>query len=444
MPCQILREHNIEILLSTLPSADAASIVGAGLEETVLVPLLGTPMSFSGNVSLIRHPVHRSLLLGEGLAGCAELGGWFGGSKLDQNAASSVQAALNFRRHPANVDEQREPQNFPVIDLEQAVEALALLRKSNENAAQYADGWQKSGVGGVVDWFVAAAQKHPSGMPVAVHRLIEHILSKSDSLLGAERAKQAAYTNVKAIAQITDPLKEALERWATKGHVELRDGLDNVVMSKDWAKLRWWKLFWRVDDVGMILSQVVERSWLPSAGKGLTWLHGRFFEARLMGIGKAQGDVVELQTLIEDGRQILLETSVPKLHSLAQALVVQTASMTTLASAFAALVYWTWPVVTVVQASAFAALGFTWSLHRMQGRWEEAREAWLEELREEGRQRMQETEERLQSQIEKGSLARVEEGGVIQDLDAAQAVITAAREALQQLDAQQHAVGAQA
>jgi hypothetical protein len=70
---------------------------------------------------------------------------------------------------------------------------------------------------------------------------------------------------------------------------------------------------------------------------------------------------------------------------LAQKLVFQTLGTSSLASAFAGLMYFSSITTTLYEAGGVAAFGIVWSLKRMQGKWETGRKFFEGEVREEGR-----------------------------------------------------------
>jgi len=93
---------------------------------------------------------------------------------------------------------------------------------------------------------------------------------------------------------------------------------------------------------------------------------------------------------------------VPSLHALAQRLVLQTASITGFSSIVSALLYVSFPQLSVLEASAAAALGLVWSLRRMQKLWDHGRQAWQGEIVEAGRVVLKETEQKFRLLISRG------------------------------------------
>lgn len=61
------------------------------------------------------------------------------------------------------------------------------------------------------------------------------------------------------------------------------------------------------------------------------------------------------------------------------------------------------------ETGAIAALGFAFSLRKLQGDWEKARAAWQDEVREEGRTALKETEETMRRLVQEGGASVVDE-----------------------------------
>ncbi|KAF7442828.1 hypothetical protein A1F99_123350 [Pyrenophora tritici-repentis] len=253
-----------------------------------------------------------------------------------------------------------------------------------------------------------------------------------------------------------------LETWAERSHAELRDQLDEAFTSKNWHKLAWWKLLWRVDDITMISSEILERRWLVSAEKSSIYLAGRMNQAGFPDemqpttattktpevttqdtAPTAENPRTDLSTNVRKpspwsehiaiARTELINDTVPPLQALAQRLILQTFTTTSISSAASALLYLSVSSFSVFEASAVAALGLTYSLRRMQRLWEGAREAWQGTVREEGRRTLKGTEESIRFIIKNGGSKTVsEKEDVVQRRKAREAVM-AVREALDRM-----------
>ncbi|KAI9871379.1 MAG: hypothetical protein M1830_002971, partial [Pleopsidium flavum] len=264
-------------------------------------------------------------------------------------------------------------------------------------------------------------------------------------------------------------LNQLLKGWAEQGHSELRDQLDLAFSSRRWRRLAWWKLFWRVDDVSMITSEVLERRWLVEAEKEIIWLAGRIKQAGFLENDRPTFEPIDVlppprkqQTLgsppppptLHDlvikpdpdatnippmpplhpwPMQIPLTrlhlTTIPALQALAQRLVLQTLFTTTVTSALSALMYVSISTTSIYEAGAIAALGFVYSMRRLQKRWEGRRGQWEGEIREEGRKVLRETEGVVGGIVRVGGRLRMDEQEVEERMGAGE-VVERARRAL--------------
>lgn len=447
------------------------------LRSTALVPVATTPSSF-GQVSFVRYPVHRALVLAEGLDGALALGRFWGAAAEAEVAGDdSIKVALQL---PALADEshgQKTDTSIAVIDLAKAIEGVALFRQSNANGIAYERAWYASGLPALTEWAFPQHAQSTDRISPAILRLVGSLLDEaSQSLLYEDTEHLRQLPSVQSLNTAHQPLLEATSTWATASHTELQASLEKAFVSEPWHKLKWWKLFWRVDDVGMLFSEILERSWLVDAEKGVIFLAGRGAEAGVYAegpdgtpsavnntlVGERDTLIAPLTTTTTDpeeaetvaaaaeaahptavtpwprtiplARQHLSLTSIPPLQALAQSLLVQTLSLTTSATALSGLLYLSLPSLSVFEAGAFAALGLVFSLRRMQKRWENARAAWQLQLRERGRTVLRGTEDGIKTALERGpSTAGVAgQGNDVSVLDrrAARKAVSRARAAL--------------
>ena len=126
---------------------------------------------------------------------------------------------------------------------------------------------------------------------------------------------------------------------------------------------------------------------------------------------------------ISSARAELIDDTVPALQALAQRLLLQTFSTTSLSSAASALLYISVSSFSLFEASAVGVLGLTFSLRRMQKMWEGARESWEGTVREQGRSTLKRTEDLVRGIIRMKEREKV---GLVGDEDSA---VTRRREA---------------
>lgn len=417
MPSTLLKKGNIEILVTSL-GAGAVPPGGRVTADTFLVPTVTIRTSHSGRHNVIRYPVHRSIVCGRGVDGLLAYSGLISRSNLKKDA-ESVHGAIDLGVR----DEVKGTDRVSFVDIDLADEALAKFRESVQNATAYERGWNGSGVQPLVDWL--SATRNNGKLNPALETLIGSLLDAAEE---GVQAKEAQRLREQEAATVSDEVRENLDQsvtvWAERAHTELRDALEEAFASKRWRGLAWWKLFWRVDNVGMVTSEILERSYLNRAEREVIWTAGRFKQAGLLKESDDQQDLPvppptqeDDQTAVEDAapaseqpqwptristsRDELRSTTVPALQALAQGLVLFSFSTTTLTSALSALLYVS-STTGLYEAGTVAAVGLMYSLRRQQKKWESARTFWEKEVREEGRTALKDTEELLRALVRDG------------------------------------------
>ncbi|KAJ5177189.1 uncharacterized protein N7482_003066, partial [Penicillium canariense] len=407
----ILQKGNLEILISSIGSEPDTS--GAALSaESFLVPNVTIQTSHSGRQNVVRYPVHRSILCGVGVDGLLAFSTLIGRSNL-QNEVASVRGAIEL----SVTDQNRKSDRLSFVDIERATTALNMIRESVQNASAYERGWNGSGVQPVIDWLASTSQavKEDALNPVLAP-LIESLLDAADKGVVIRDAKAIQDQTAGVTPQeVRNQLESGVSTWAEQAHSELRSSLEAGFASPRWRGLAWWKLFWRVDDVSMITSEILEKQFLRHAERQVIWISGKYQQAGLLeeatsfpapesssDMTPANSTPPPWPTQIPDTRTKLLTTTVPSLQALAQSLVLFSVSTTTLASALSALTYVSMPSASVYESCTLAAIGLIYSLRRQQKKWDVAREFWEEEVRDEGRISLLETEALLRKIVREG------------------------------------------
>ena len=387
---------------------------------------------------MVRYPVHKSIVCGSGLEDLLAYSGLIARSDLKQEA-KSVYGAIEM----AVSDKERNNDRIAFVDINQANDALDKFRESVQNASLYERGWNNSGVQPVVDW-LAQLQADEGSLNPSLKTLIQSLL---DAAKEGVLAKEAQRAQEQQAAGVSDESRADLDRsvtmWAERGHSELRSSLEAGFASKRWKGLAWWKLFWRVDDVGMITSEILEKQYLHGAEREVIWTAGQFQQAGLIDKVEATeeppSEAKESTTAAADktasepwpmqiskSRTSLLDTTVPALQSLAQRLVLFSVSTTTLTSALSALTYISLPTASVYETCTMAVVGLVYSLRRQQTKWEKARTFWEEEVREDGRTALLETEKELRTIVKEGGRPEID----VSDVQEAKESIEQARRAV--------------
>lgn len=399
----LLKKGNIELLVSSIGSDPKASGVTLSA-ESFLVPNVAIPTSHSGRQNFVRYPVHYSIICGTGVDGLLGFSGLMGRSNLE-NEVASVRGAISL----SGAGQTQNKSGVSFVDLDRATAALDRIRESVQNASEYERGWNGSGVQPVIDWLSTVSRKErETALSPALAPLIESLLNAAEkgvTVREAEALREQAEGTVPA--EVRSQLENEVSVWAEQAHSELRSSLEAGFASPRWRGLAWWKLFWRVDDVSMITSEILDKRFLRRAEREVIWTSGKYQQAGLLNthVGSvAAGPPTSAlwPTQISDMRSKLLSTTVPSLQALAQSLVFFSVSTTTLTSALSALTYAAVPSASVYESCTLAAVGLIYSLRRQQKKWDVARDFWEEEVRDEGRTALLETEAQLRKIVREG------------------------------------------
>lgn len=357
-----------------------------------------------------------------------------------KNEVASVRGAIEL----SVAGQKRDNGRLSFVDIDRAGAALDKIRESVQNATEYERGWNASGVQPVVDWLGSSSQAaNQEALNPALVPLIESLLNAAEEGVSLRDAKAI---QDQAVGVAPEEVRSELERgvaiWAERGHSELRSSLEAGFASPRWRGLAWWKLFWRVDDVSMITSEILEKRFLRRAERECIWTSGKYQQAGLLDDATpvpaesttdstpAKSVPPPWPTQIPDIRTRLLTTTVPSLQALAQRLVLFSVSTTTLTSALSALTYVSVPSASVYESCTLSAIGLIYSLRRQQKKWDVARGFWEDEVREEGRTSLLETEALLRKIVREG-------GGRVEDVSdhRAREMIIRARKALEDVRA---------
>jgi hypothetical protein len=488
VPSLFLKTHSLEILISSLRldanlHENGSTSGKVSLKELVLVPSLDTPTSANGRFSVVTYPVHKALIFGEGVQGAVAYGRYTAGRTLEDLPLEDLAKVVMDLPAPSSASKDEATSNttsIATVNVQLASSAIVKIRQSLENAAVYEQRWFLSGISPVSRWLASGSVvDEAEKLKPAVRNLIISLLDEAEARINREESdRRSAIANSRALEQIRQALRSALASWAERAHTELRDELDIAFSGKRWRRLAWWKLFWRVDDVGMIAEEVLSRRWLIEAEKEIIWVAGRIEESELVkaqfgghAVGNASTPKVELdpesglpRTFLDApelppfselrasypsgddqaplpplrpwpldipmARSRILTVTIPPLQSCAQTLLLQMLSTSALTSALAALLYIS--SFSLYESGVVAALGLIWSLRRLQKKWETTKREWQEEVREEGRRAARGTEKAVWEVLEHvGRAPKVLEGE--DERKKAWEILVAAREALGKL-----------
>jgi hypothetical protein len=486
VPSPILRQYKLELIISSLqidvsqpiqPSQNGDSIL-----DNLLVPSLVATASSTGGYSSVTYPVHKTILLGNGLKDLVSLGRFMvtaGSSNLPVNI---VKLAIADNISTPSKVEKSDSDDVTVVNIQEAETAISQFRKSVQNAVAYEHAFFGSGVPLLLDW-LAQNGEVTAGLKPTIKSFIDSLLADTSSRINdTAMALTSQEMNGLISENVRKSLNDDITRWAQNAHAELRDSLERAFRG-DWSRLKWWKLFWRVDDVSMIAGDILERKWLVKAEKELVFISGMMKQAKLLngnvfsiwtqrddlddldkpktkseqqtsatGNSSPNVQIIELPdetkqniystpmptippTIIPYPQQIplnrtnILFSDIPTLQRKAQALVFQCLGTTTLTSSLGILIYLASPLTTFFESGAVAALGFILAISRLQSKWEAARTAFEVKLREDGRRALLGTEDNIRAVVREGGQTNHDEV-MLNSIKAAQVAVERVQEAL--------------
>jgi hypothetical protein len=487
VPSPLLKRHGLEILVTGLNGAGLGGYEGANkreLESSVLVPSLSMPMSNGGRIGFVRYPVHKALIVGEGVEGAVECGHMFKAGLNPDLIASAINLAMTV---PAAAETtSQEDKLGKIINIDLASHALGLFRESRANGVQFSEEWEGSRVSAISEWLSAANTRTPSGLKQAVQAQIDSALESTAHAIDQIQLERT--TEVKKIT-IADAKRAALQgaitTWSAEAHRDLQINITTALESKSWHRTAWFRLLWRIDDVTFSAADILQRSWLHEAEQNLAFLSGRIVESGIATADELKLSGVE-QRLLEEGtkkemetyeavkdhkesvaelmqmpamlsrlqeqsgvnalfdppwpqmitlsRATMLHTLVPNLHRRAQTLLMSTLTTIGGTTALGAWLMVASAGTAAAEAGAVAALGLVWSLRRMQTKWGAKRNDFELSVRENGRRVLAEVEGQLRDIVQKGGRAAVRPEDV-QTWQKARDGVERAKDALSKTDA---------
>ena len=446
IPSPLLHAHKLEILVHTISAVTEPINDGAA---SFLVPSLDILNSLSGRPATVTYPVHKALMYEEGLRSLAS----FAIIDLHADRRQNGQMFKGVIDWSWSISQQGLTKDQPVspINLAMAEAAIDVFRQSLDKSMEYEHMWFDAGMPGITSWLSEGTDTQQGAVRPAIWRLIQTICQNSADAIEREEALELAKEKAETILEPTKKIiDQGISIWAENAHTELRDRLNVAFHSESWRKTKWWKLFWRVDDVGYIASDILQRAWLVDAEKEMIWICGRLHQSGLLGPPKLRPTSIpdpdeEEQELgrtpelyVEDivpkklssdftepppvfhpwpqdifhARSALSRLTIPPLQAVAQNLLLQTIATNVLTSSISALLYVSISATSLYEAGAIAAVGLVYSLRRLQKRWEMVRTEWQMQLREDGRRVLRRVEEEAREDVRVGGKPEINEIGV--------------------------------
>ncbi|KAH0269740.1 Metallo-dependent phosphatase, partial [Aureobasidium melanogenum] len=299
IPSRVLEKNNLEILITTLNTPSGPNITAdpSGLAEAILVPPLQTPVASSGRTGFVRYPVHKAIVVGEGIQGCMDFGrlsSALEATTLGVTGAEQglIQVALSVPRDSPRTQTNDTGLISPV-DIEQAGLALDLFREDVANGAIFNTKWQASNIQAIIKFLASDPMDPVTGDSVGLRPTLQaHIRSTLDSAADAIALSEQVANNAVISNSISDQkrqeISQAISAWAQHAHTDLQISLANALDSRSWRRTTWSRLLWRVDDVGVAAEEVLRSHWLLDAESTLAFLAGRIEQA---GFFRSKGGV---------------------------------------------------------------------------------------------------------------------------------------------------------
>lgn len=300
VPSRVLQRHSLEILITSLNTNLGPTGAGAdpaGLVEAILVPPLQTPVASTGRAGFVRYPVHKAIVIGQGIEGCMEFGRLsdaLNSTALGRSGAKEhlIQTTLSTPHNDIQSTNHSSGTISPV-DIDQAGAALALFRKDVANGPAFSAQWQASNIPSLANW-IASGPTNGDSLPSLSPALQHHIYSTLDSTAAAIKLSEAAARSSLIAYTIPDEirttLQTAISTWARHAHTDLQLSLATALESRSWRRTSWIRLLWRVDDVAVSGEDVLRSHWLLDAEAGLAFLAGRVEQAGFFRSGSAQAN----------------------------------------------------------------------------------------------------------------------------------------------------------
>lgn len=450
-----LKVHNLEFLLL---EDDAA--LRTTNEDGLLCPVVTVPTSIGGRIMSVPIPVHRMIAMGDGIMGAAQLL-----ASLAKDKSPHGSDIIRLVDLPKSA--MGEIPGTVGIDTELGSRTLSTFRNSSSQPTNLAFGhtFYESNIPRALENILAGIHQSDSELRPILQSMIADVLTTTSTSIEEHKRRQLKEPNSDGKSnQELKSLEGELSSWTRNAHHELQTELELAFTSKFWRKLAWWKLFWRVDDIAMIMSDVLSSRFLVKAdlgivyltgvmaGRGLprssatastsSWAYRPYQEHFAAPQSPSSTGEVSSENLppkidnvapwplhITDARE-KIATSMFPMETLAQKLVLQTLSTSSLSCTLSVLMYISDLSTGIYESGAVAALGTIWALRRLQRRWESARAHWVADVREEGRQAIRGVEiavRKVLRRVDDSPAKRMD----LQEIEEAEQAVAAAKEALQ-------------
>ncbi|ERF75852.1 hypothetical protein EPUS_01218 [Endocarpon pusillum Z07020] len=478
VPAPVLQHQGIEILISSVKVRDASTgLNGDTLSDVLLSPIIGTPNSAAGRQSLISQPVHRAAIVANGLDELVSVAELLAKTKFQSGSERRlVDIVLNLE---GNV--QSLTSGTITVDAAKAEEGLQVVRTDLAKASEFEKVWTESGMPALSRWLASSSAESSVGLSPLLRDLIASLLEAINANIAIQAQEARIVARSKAMTTETRlSLENAINTFSQLGHAELQSGLAAAWSSRNWRKLAFWKLFWRVDDVPLIVTDLVTTAWLPRTERAVYELTGRLKQAGVSMPSDSstmfsppqpraipmQADVKEkasspvneslilastastesvstpllppsrtviktgsvpyraqsLASTISTSRQAFIFTAITSLSSSAQQIVLKALTITGVSASLSALSFLSVTNGSIYESATVLALGTAYALRRMQREWEVQCKDLEHGLMEKGRSVLKQTEEHMRRLVNDASQVVEDEAEVRARREAIEAV----------------------
>ncbi|KAH0125515.1 hypothetical protein KCU67_g17585, partial [Aureobasidium melanogenum] len=199
----------------------------------------------SGRTGFVRYPVHKAIVVGEGIQGCMDFGRLSAALEATTLAVTGaeqglIQVALGVPRDSPRTQTNDTGLISPV-DIDQAGLALDLFRQDVANGAIFNSKWQASNIQAIIKFLASDPMDPVTGDSVGLRPTLQaHIRSTLDSAADAialsEQVANTAVISNSISDQKRQEISQAISAWAQHAHTDLQVSLANAIDSRSWRR----------------------------------------------------------------------------------------------------------------------------------------------------------------------------------------------------------------
>jgi hypothetical protein len=460
IPSPLLRTQGIEILTSSISAPDAVAKSTGGIpSDALLSPTVGTPASAAGRQSLISQPVHRTRIVAHGIDELLTIAELLARTNFgSESERRLVDVVLDLDGSAESADSR-----VTRFNSRKAEKGLQEIREALAKAPEFETAWTESGMPAMSKWLANFSAKSGAALSRPIRDLIVSLLEVATANIASQTREAGLTARTTALAAASrSSLELAIDAFSQQGHAELQKGLAAAWASQNWRKLAFWKLFWRVDDVPLIVTDLVTTAWLPRTERAVYELSGRLKQAGVplvtyqepIAFSEPQSSAVptndngkeapnfaatqplilassaatesvstpllpstrivtkpgpvpysipSLASAISSSRQRFITTAITTLTSSAQQIVLTAFTITGVSAALSALSFLSITSGSIYESATIVALGTAYALRRMQREWEVQCKDLEDGLMQEGRSVLRKTEEHMRRLVKDAS-----------------------------------------